>query len=83
MVEALRYFGEPLSATLFAKLFSGQGEGFHEANVRYHVWDLVEIGVLEVVPPGPVGDEHRKGRFVYFAAVSTRRKDSEQHPLMG
>lgn len=66
-VEALLWIGEPLSATQFAKLFSGKGERFREPNVRYHVRSLVKVGVLEVVPPDPFGDGGRKEKLVYFA----------------
>ena len=77
MVEALLYIGEPLSATQFARLFRGAGEGFREPNVRYHLRYLVEAGVLETVPPGPFGDPSGKEKFVYFASRVACRSDSE------
>jgi hypothetical protein len=77
MVEALLYIGEPLSASQFAKLFSGTGKGFREPNVRYHLRYLIEVGVLEVVPPGAFGDASGKGKYVYFASRVAYGSDSE------
>jgi len=68
VVEALLYIGEPLSATRLAKLFSAEGKGFRESDVRYHVRQLVRIGVLEVVPPDPLSEKGREEKLVYFTS---------------
>jgi hypothetical protein len=66
VVEALLSIGEPLSAAQLAELFRGEGEGFGETNVRYHSRHLVEVGILEIVPSDPDGEESPKGKLFYF-----------------
>jgi hypothetical protein len=65
-VEALLCIGEPLSVAQLTKLFSGEGEGFRESNIRYHLRHLVKVGLLEVVPSGQSNDGNRMERFFYF-----------------
>jgi hypothetical protein len=70
-VEALLYFGEPLSINQLTLLFRGKGEWFADSTIRYHLSQLVEIGVLENVPPGPSSEKSPKGKFFYFAAQTS------------
>jgi Sigma-70, region 4 len=66
-VEALCWMGAPLSAVQLTKLCSGGGESFREPNVRYHLHQLVKVGVLEIVSSGPFDQERKVDTFFYFA----------------
>lgn len=67
IVEALCWVGAPLSAIQLTKLCSGGGERFREPNVRYHLHQLVKVGVLEIVSSGPFDQEGEIDTFFYFA----------------
>jgi hypothetical protein len=67
VVEALLCIGAPLSVAQLTKLFSGEGEGFRESNIRYHLRHLVKVGLLEVVPSDPLSDGNPVEKFFYFA----------------
>jgi hypothetical protein len=71
VVETLLHIGEPLSTTQFTKLFSGEGEGFRESNIRYHLRHLVKVGVLEVVTSGPSSDLSPAEKFFTLVTLST------------
>lgn len=77
VVEALLWFGEPLSASQLALCFISEGEGFRESNVRYHVSHLVTVGVLEFVPPASLSEGSGKRKFVYFAGCAPHGSDYE------
>lgn len=67
VIEALLFIEKPLTAAQLAKLFSGNGGGFREPHVRYHLHQLVRVNVLEVITPGPFGDGNRNQKYFYFA----------------
>jgi Sigma-70, region 4/Helix-turn-helix domain len=67
IVEALCWMGDPLSAVQLAKLCSGGGESFREPNVRYHLHQLVKVGVLEIVSSSPFDQDGEIDTFFYFA----------------
>jgi Sigma-70, region 4 len=67
IVEALCWMGAPLSAVQLTKLCSGGGEPFREPNVRYHLHQLVKVGVLEIVSSSPFDQEGEVDTFFYFA----------------
>jgi len=71
IVEALIYIGEPLSAVQLGKMLGGNGQGWRESNVRYHLNHLAEIGVLEgdLETDQQVGDPKQK--FFYFTRLLT------------
>ena len=48
IIEALRYVGEPLSATDLSKIFAPAKAG-QLSNVSYHVRSLAEAGVIKKV----------------------------------
>jgi hypothetical protein len=66
IVEALCWLGAPLSAVQLTKLCSGGGEPFREPNVRYHLHQLVKVGVLEIVSSS-FDQEGEIDTFFYFA----------------
>lgn len=66
IVEALLYIGEPLSAVQLGRVLRSAGEGYCEANVRYHVRHLAELGVLAPVSDVPSGGGPRE-KFFDFA----------------
>jgi len=72
IVEALLCIGQPLSVVQLTKLFSGQGEGFRESNIRYHLRHLVKVGLLEVVPTGSSSDGSGMEKFFYFTGRGAR-----------
>jgi|GEM_PF-1930067 len=67
IVEALCWIDAPLSAVQLTKLCSGGGEPFREPNVRYHLHQLVKVGVLEVGSSSPFDQEGEVETFFYFA----------------
>jgi hypothetical protein len=72
VVEVLLYMGEPLSAAQLARLFSGEGDGFRESNVRYHLRHLAKVGVLDVVPSDPFSEGSHPEKLFYFANRKNR-----------
>lgn len=67
IVEVLCWMGAPLSAVQLTKLCSGGGESFREPNVRYHLHQLVKIGVLNIVSSSPFSQADGVDTFFYFA----------------
>ena len=67
IVEILCWMGAPLSAVQFSRLCSGGGKSFREPNVRYHLHQLVKVGVLEIVATSPFDEEGEVDIFFYFA----------------
>jgi hypothetical protein len=67
IVEALCWMGSPLSAVQLTKFCSGGEESFREPNVRYHLHQLVKVGVLEIVSSSPFTQAGRDDAFFYFA----------------
>jgi hypothetical protein len=82
LVEILLWIGEPLSAPQLGKVTRGAGKGFNEVNIRYHVKELVKVGVLEAVPGfrDPAGGPTEK--YFFFAGEWCRRQevDPDVHP---
>jgi hypothetical protein len=67
IVEALCWMGAPLSTVQLTKLCSGGGESFREPNVRYHLHQLVKVGVLEIISSSPFDEKGEVDTFFYFA----------------
>lgn len=67
IVEILCWVGAPLSAVQLTNLCSGGGKTFREPNVRYHLHQLVKVGVLEIVSTSPYNEEGELDTFFYFA----------------
>jgi DNA-binding transcriptional ArsR family regulator len=63
IVEALRWIGEPLSATDLTKVIEDEKYGL--SHVSYHMVRLAETGVIEVVRARPVRGSLEK--FYFFA----------------
>jgi hypothetical protein len=67
IVEILCWMEAPLSAVQLSRLCSGGGKSFREPNVRYHLHQLVKVGVLEIVSTSPLDEESEVDTFFYFA----------------
>jgi hypothetical protein len=67
IVEILCWMEAPLSAVQLSRLCNGGGKSFREPNVRYHLHQLVKIGVLEIVSTSPFDEEGEVDTFFYFA----------------
>jgi len=67
IMEILCWMDAPLSVVQFTKLCSSGGESFREAKVRYHLYQLVKVGVLEIVTSSPLDEEGEVDTFFYFA----------------
>jgi len=67
IVEILCWMEAPLSVAQLSKLCRGGGESFREPNVRYHLHQLVKVGVLEIVTSSPFDQEGEVDTFFYFA----------------
>jgi hypothetical protein len=83
VVEALLYIGEPLSVAQFTRLFRGEGEGFREPNVRYHLRQLVKVGVLEAALPGAITEGSRNEKCFFFATCANHSSDSHRAASVG
>jgi hypothetical protein len=67
IVEILCWMEAPLSAVQLSRLCNGGGKSFREPNVRYHLHQLVKVGVLEIVSTSPFDEEGEVDTFFYFA----------------
>jgi len=66
IVEILYWMEAPLSAVQLSRLCNGGGKSFREPNVRYHLHQLVKVGVLEIVSTSPFDEEGEVDTFFYF-----------------
>jgi hypothetical protein len=67
IVEILCWMEAPLSAVQLSRICNGGGKSFREPNVRYHLHQLVKVGVLEIVSTSPFDEEGEVDTFFYFA----------------
>jgi hypothetical protein len=67
IVEILCWMEAPLSAVQLSRICNGGGKSFREPNVRYHLHQLVKVGVLKIVSTSPFDEEGEVDTFFYFA----------------
>lgn len=80
IVEILCWMGAPLSVVQLSKLCRGGGGSFREPNVRYHLHQLVKMGVLGIVTSSPLAEQGEDDTFFYFA---DRARSSDRGSSIG
>lgn len=83
IVEILGWMGAPLSAVQLSRLCNGGGKSFREPNVRYHLHQLVKVGVLEIVSTSPFDKEGGVDTFFYFADRTRSRPPGSLSSVQG